>query len=304
MFLSNLLPGRQRRFGLDAASLLAVRPRLVHATFTGYGTTGPDAERPGYDVTAFFGRGAITDSMTEPDGVAPQPRPAQGDHAAAMALVAGVLAALRLAERSGEGQVVEASLLGMATWTMATDLAPVLVDGRQPSKRDRHHLITPLANRFRCADDRWIVLNMPEGHWWPKFCRTVDREAWLDDPRFETVKSRFDHMPELIDLLDEVFAAESLADVGPHLRRSRPDLGAGGHPGRPRRRPAGRSGRALPRDRGGGGAHPDRGGAAQDRRRRHRAAGTGARAGAAHRRGAERRSGCRRRRSRRWPPTA
>jgi crotonobetainyl-CoA:carnitine CoA-transferase CaiB-like acyl-CoA transferase len=214
VFLSNLLPGRQRRFGLDAESLLALRPRLVHATFTGYGTTGPDAERPGYDVTAFFGRGAITDSMTEPDGVAPQPRPAQGDHAAAMALVAGVLAALRLAERSGEGQVVEASLLGMATWTMATDLAPVLVDGRQPSKRDRHHLITPLANRFRCADDRWIVLNMPEPHWWPKFCRTVDREAWLDDPRFETVKSRFDQMPELIDLLDEVFAAEPLAVWG------------------------------------------------------------------------------------------
>ena len=87
-----------------------------------------------------------------------------------MALVAGVLAALRLAERTGEGQVVDASLLGTAAWTMATDLAAVLVDGRQPSKRDRHHLISPLANRFRCADDRWIVLNMPELHWWPQFC--------------------------------------------------------------------------------------------------------------------------------------
>ena len=112
----------------------ASTPASSTPRFTGYGTTGPDAERPGYDVTAFFGRGAITDSMTEPDGVAPQPRPAQGDHAAAMALVAGVLAALRLAERTGEGQVVEASLLGTATWTMATDLAPVLVDGRQPEQ--------------------------------------------------------------------------------------------------------------------------------------------------------------------------
>ena len=58
VFLCNLLLRRQRRFGLDAPTLLALQPRLVHATFTGYGLVGPDAERPGYDVTAFFGRGA------------------------------------------------------------------------------------------------------------------------------------------------------------------------------------------------------------------------------------------------------
>lgn len=214
VFLCNLLPHRQQRYGLDAQALLGVNPKLVHATLTGYGQTGPDATRPGYDVTAFFGRGAVTDSMTEPGGVAPQPRPAQGDHAVGMALVAGVLAALRLAERSGEGQVVDVSLLGMAAWTMATDLSAVLVDGRQPGKRDRHHLITPLANRFCCSDHRWIVLNMPEPHWWPRFCQTVGRAEWLEDPRFVTFRDRFDHMPELIDLIDEVFATKPLHEWG------------------------------------------------------------------------------------------
>ena len=64
------LPHRQKKYGLDSKSLLKLNPRLVHTTFTGYGMTGPDASRPGYDVTAFFGRGAVTDSMTEPGGVA------------------------------------------------------------------------------------------------------------------------------------------------------------------------------------------------------------------------------------------
>ena len=93
-----------------------------------------------------------------------------------LAMVAAILAALRLVDRTGEGQVVDVSLLATAAWTMASDLAATLVDGRSPSKRDRHHLIAPLANRFRCADDRWIVLNMPEVRWWAPFCE-ADRPA-------------------------------------------------------------------------------------------------------------------------------
>jgi crotonobetainyl-CoA:carnitine CoA-transferase CaiB-like acyl-CoA transferase len=214
VFLCNLLPHRQARYGLDPATLLGVNPRIVHATLTGYGLDGPDAQRPGFDVTAYFGRGAIIDSMIEPGGEAPLPRPAQGDHTTSLALVSAVLAALRLAEQTGEGQVVDVSLFATAAWTMATDLAPTLVDGRQPTKRDRRHLISPLANRFRCGDDRWIILNMPDPHWWPRFCATVGLEELLDDPRFDTVKGRFDHMPELIDRIDAVLATRTLTEWG------------------------------------------------------------------------------------------
>jgi len=214
VFLSNLLAHRQARYGLDPDALLAVNPKLVHATLTGYGTVGPDSSRPGYDVTAFFGRGAITDTSIEPGGEAPQPRAAQGDHTTGIAMVCGVLAALRLGEREGVGQVVDSSLMGTAAWTMATDLSASLVDGRQASKRDRRHLISALGNRFRCGDDRWIILNMPEVHWWPRFCETVGRTEWIDDPRFSTVKLRFDNMPALIDLIDEVFATKPLHEWG------------------------------------------------------------------------------------------
>jgi crotonobetainyl-CoA:carnitine CoA-transferase CaiB-like acyl-CoA transferase len=214
VFLCNLLPHRQARYGLDPETLLAVNPRLVHATLTGYGLSGPDAGRPGYDVTAFFGRGAVVEAMREPGGEIAQPRPGQGDHATGVAMVAGVLAALRLVDATGEGQVVDVSLLGVAAWTMATDLAAALVDGRPLSKRDRHHVLTPLANRFRCGDDRWIMLNMPEVHWWARFCAAMDRPQWLEDPRFATPRDRYDRMPELIGMIDEVFGTRPLAEWG------------------------------------------------------------------------------------------
>ncbi len=214
VFLCNLLPHRQERYGLDPASLHAGNQRLVHATLSGYGLTGPDVRRPGFDVTTFFGRAAVTDASTEPGGVAPMPRPAQGDHTTGIAMVAAVLAALRIAERTGEGPVVDVSLFATAAWTMASDLAPTLVDGRPVGKRDRHHLITALGNRFRCSDDRWIILNMPETRWWAPFCKTIERPEILEDPRFGTVKERFDNMPALIDLLDEAMATRTLAEWG------------------------------------------------------------------------------------------
>ena len=206
VLVTNLLPHRQARFGLDPDALLAEQPRLVHATLSGYGLDGPDATRPGYDVTAFFGRGAISDSMTEPGGPPPQPRPAQGDHATGLALVGAVLAALRLVDQTDEGQVVDVSLFGTAAWTMATDLSATLVDRRQPRPRDRHHLISALSNRFPCGDGKWVIFNMPEEHWWPRFCKAVGRDEWVDDDRLRSVKGRFDHMPMVIDGIDEALS--------------------------------------------------------------------------------------------------
>ncbi len=210
VFLTNLLPRRQEKYGLDSSSLLAINPALVHATLSGYGRSGPDSWRPGYDVTAFFGRGTITDASIEPGGLPPMPRPAQGDHTTGLALVASVLAALRLAETTGVGQVVDVSLFATAVWTQATELAPALVDKQPVTKRRRDQLVSILGNRFKCADGRWIILNMLENHWWPRFCEVVEQPTWLADERWKTVKGRFDTMPELLALVDALFASQPL----------------------------------------------------------------------------------------------
>ena len=127
--------------------------------------------------------------MTEPGGVAPSPRPAQGDHTTGTGDGRGD--PRRAAHSSSAPARARSST--SACWRRrrgrwrATS-PPTLVDGRSPSKRDRHHLIAPLANRFRCADDRWIVLNMPEVRWWAPFCEAIGRPDVLEDPRFGTVR--------------------------------------------------------------------------------------------------------------------
>ena len=212
VFVTNLMPKRQARFGLDAAAIQKVNDQIVHATLTGYGTVGPDADRAGFDVTAFFGRGAVIESMAEEGQDAPYPRPGQGDHITGLSLLAAVLAALRMVETTGTGQVVNVSLFGTSTWTMATDLSAVLVDGREPTKRDRRHMTSALANRYLCRDGRWILLNMPDAQWWAKFCQAISNQSLADDPRFQTPKGRYDNMPELVDAVSDVLGQKNLSE--------------------------------------------------------------------------------------------
>ncbi len=215
VFLCNLLPHRQQRFGLDPESLKARNPRLVHATLTGYGTNGPDALRPGYDVTAFFGRSGLYDAMREgDDGEVPMARPAQGDHTTGLAMLAAILGALRLMERTGEFQVVETSLYETAIWTQASDFGVTAVDRAPVRRRARHNQLTPAANRYPCGDGKWVVLNTLGPGAWEKLCRALGQQAWLEDPRYADASSRYQHMPELVDAIDAVLAARGRDEWG------------------------------------------------------------------------------------------
>lgn len=215
VFLCNLIAPRQERFGLDPATLFAQNPKLVHATLTGYGTTGPEAWRPGYDVTAFFGRSGLYDALREgEDGEVPMARPAQGDHTAGLALLGAILAGLRMAERTGEGQIVETSLYETAIWTQASDFAVTAVDRAPVRRRARNQMIAPTSNRYPCGDGKWIVMNAPGELAWQKLCRVVGLEDWLSDERFATVKGRFDNMAEIVAGIDAALAARSRDEWG------------------------------------------------------------------------------------------
>ncbi len=215
VFMCNLLVHRQERFGLDPASLHAINPTLVHATLTGYGTTGPEAWRPGYDVTAFFARSGLTDASREGvEGVAPLPRPAQGDHTTGLAFFGAIMAALRHAERSGEGQVVETSLYEAAVWTQACDFSITAMDGAPVNPRPREQAVIATNNRFRCGDGKWLVITMPNPSSWPKLCQVLGKDEWADDERFIDLRSRFRNMAEIVAGIDEVLATRSRDEWG------------------------------------------------------------------------------------------
>lgn len=215
VFMCNLLPQRQARFGLDPETLRALTPKLVHATLTGYGTTGPEARRPGYDVTAFFGRSGLYDAMREGDeGIVPMARPAQGDHTTGLALVAAILAALREAEKSESFQTVETSLYEAAIWTQATDFGTTAVDAAPVRRRRRQNQLSVTANRYPCGDGKWIVLNNPQPAMWPNFCRAIERPELEHDDRFVGAKERYENMPALVEIVDDTLAARSRDEWG------------------------------------------------------------------------------------------
>lgn len=215
VFMCNLLPKRQQKFKLDPDSLFKVNSRLVHATLTGYGTTGDEAWRPGYDVTAFFGRSGLYDAMREgDDGLVPMARPAQGDHTTGLALTSAIFAALRLAERTGEGQAVETSLYEAAVWTQATDYATTVVDCAPVRKRTRQEQLSATANRYPCKDGSWIVFNMPEPFWWPRFCDAMGKPEWKEDERFIEARDRYRKMDILVPMIDEVFLTRTRDEWG------------------------------------------------------------------------------------------
>ena len=149
------------------------------------------------------------------DGDVPMARPAQGDHTSGLALYGAIVSALRLAERSGEGQVVESSLYETAVWTQATDYAVTAMDKAPLRQRDRHHQIIATANRYPCGDGKWVVFNMPNDAMWPHFARTIGCEQALDDERFADLRSRFKNMPALVDIIDEALSARSRDEWGP-----------------------------------------------------------------------------------------
>lgn len=215
IFLCNLLSQRQSKYQLDPETLFAINSKLVHATLTGYGTTGPEAWRPGFDVTAFFGRSGLYDSMREgADGLVPMARPAQGDHTTGLAMFGSIMAALRMAEKTGQGQAVETSLYETAVWTQATDYATTSNDAAPVRQRAREELFLPTANRYPCGDGKWVVFNMPETRYWPTFCNALGKPEWLEDERLQDVRSRFRLMHELVPLIDEVLKTKSRDEWG------------------------------------------------------------------------------------------
>jgi len=126
VFVTNVRPEILESFGLDDARLRAQNPRLVYARVTGYGESGPDRDRPAYDIGAFWSRAGIAAALTPPGGDPPYQRGALGDHVAGMTLAGGIAAALLARSQSGVGQMVTTSLLRVGVFVLGWDTSATL----------------------------------------------------------------------------------------------------------------------------------------------------------------------------------
>lgn len=214
VFLTNLRPAALGRLGLDAETLRARYPALVYARGHGFGVRGPDADRPGYDASAFWARGGMAHVLTPPDRDYPiGQRGAMGDRNGAMALAFGIAAALLKRARTGVGSVVDVSLLATAMWTLSSDLLAVLQGQTVGAAAGRGPSPNPLVGSYRTQDGRHIQLVFLEAdRYWADFCLLLGRDDLVDDPRFVDLATRRVNSAALVAILDAEFARRTLAE--------------------------------------------------------------------------------------------
>jgi crotonobetainyl-CoA:carnitine CoA-transferase CaiB-like acyl-CoA transferase len=187
-------------------------PRLVYGAISGYGLTGPDRDRAGYDIGAFWARSGLAHTMVPPGEMPPGLRSGMGDHQTGMTLVAGVMAKLLERERTGRGGLVSTSLLRTGMYSIAWDFGIQLRFDRRESTKPRDRSRAPLINSYRAGDERvfWLICLEADRHW-PQVLAAIDRLDLADDPRFVDAPARVAHSRELIAVFDEVFATRSLS---------------------------------------------------------------------------------------------
>jgi crotonobetainyl-CoA:carnitine CoA-transferase CaiB-like acyl-CoA transferase len=211
VFVTNLRQGALERLGLGYDVLHDRAPSLVYGLILGYGLDGPDADRPAYDIGAYWSRSGIASLLTAPGGEPPFQRGGFGDHQVALSAAGAISAALFARERTGEGQLVTTTLLRQGVYAIGFDLNVALMWGRQIGLGRRDSMPNAAMNNYQAGDGRrfWIIGQVADRHW-PPLARAVGHPEWLDDPRFATRGARAKNARELIALLDEIFATRPL----------------------------------------------------------------------------------------------
>ncbi|CQD18239.1 L-carnitine dehydratase/bile acid-inducible protein F [Mycobacterium europaeum] len=217
VFLTNFLPAARRRLGIELDDVRKINPDIIYVRGSGFGNSGPDSEKGGYDSTAFWARAGSAVGTTPVDygGLCKMPAGAYGDSLGGMTIAGGIAAALFARQRTGETSVIDVSLLGVGAWANALPVGFALLEGGPPAPRAPGNSAptNPLVGNYRTADDRWLVLAMLQpGRYWPEFCRHIDREDLITDPRFSTAEALMANAMAAAEIVQEVLAARPLAE--------------------------------------------------------------------------------------------
>lgn len=214
VLIENFKVGGLARYGLDYATLSAINPRLIYCSITGFGQTGPYAQRPGYDFMV-QGMGGLMSLTGLPDGEAGGGPVKVGvaltDVLTGLHAVAGILAAVAWRERSGEGQHIDLALLDVQVSCLANQAQNYLVTGQSPTRLGNSHPSIVPYQSFPTADGE-MILAVGNDSQFVSFCKTADRLEWAQDTRFTTNAARVAHRRELVPLLRQVTVQRTTAE--------------------------------------------------------------------------------------------
>jgi CoA:oxalate CoA-transferase len=210
--LENFTPGTMERLDVGYEALRARNPRLIYAATSGFGQTGPDRERPALDIIV-QGMGGIMSITGEPDGPPIRPGISQGDITAGLYTAIGVLAALHERERSGEGQMIDISMLDCQIAILENAFARYFATGEPPKPIGTRHPLTTPFQAFPTKDG-WMVIALSWGveNQWELFCATIGRPELIGDGRFETPGLRTRNHAALEPVLNDALRAKTTAE--------------------------------------------------------------------------------------------
>jgi len=205
--IENFKPGTMEDLGLDWDVLHRVNPRLVYCQISGFGNSGPDRERAGYD-SILQGITGLMSITGERDGPPVKAGVALIDEITALYAHGAILAALLHRERTGAGQKVECSLLESGVAAMMNAATAYLVAGAVQGRWGSAHESLVPYQAFR-ARDGYLIIGAGNERLWKAFCEVIGAPEWTDDPRFDTNLKRVERREELVRLIEERLGARS-----------------------------------------------------------------------------------------------
>jgi formyl-CoA transferase len=203
--MENYRPGVAERLGADWDTLHGLNPRLIYASISGFGQTGPYAQRPGFDLIAQAASGIM--SVTgEPDGNPVKCGVPVSDLSAGLFCAVGILSALHARERTGVGQRIDTSLFEGAFALSIWETAQLWSTGETPQPLGSAHRISAPYQALRTRDGH-LVVGGNNQKLWERLCGVLERPELFADPRFADNAARMAHRPELVAELESALAA-------------------------------------------------------------------------------------------------
>ena len=208
--LENFRPGTMERLGFGYDALKKINPRLVYCSISGFGESGPESPRPGYDLIV-QGESGVMDLTGFPDGPPVKVGNSIGDLVAGMAAAHGVTLALLARSKSGKGQRVEIGMLDVMASLLTYQAGLYWNAGGRPTRRgNQHPSIVPY--EVYQAQDAYMTLGVANNSLWERMCRAIGREDLAKDPRFDSDANRVTNRDALGTMLNSIFSTRPAAD--------------------------------------------------------------------------------------------
>ena len=210
VLVESFRPGVTARLGVDYDTLAAVNPRLIYASISGFGQTGPYADRPGFDLVA-QGMSGIMSVTGEPDGAPVKCGVPIADLSVGLIATNGVLAALIAREKTGRGQHIDTSLFESALAMSVWETTEYWATGDAPRAMGSAHRLSAPYQAFRTRDG-YMTLAALTSQQWQRLCATLGRTELANDPRFETNAARLSNRPALVREIEAALAERVTAE--------------------------------------------------------------------------------------------